>query len=213
MLLIGTYGRTFHRTPGQPHPPDPFRFILLWVATICLCVGCGTAPRQESVAVENLAGQKVNPFLPRSARALVFIFVSVECPVCNQYAPELNRLAAEFETKGIVMKLVYPNQDETSEAILRHARNFKLKLEQLGDPRDALVGAAGAEVTPEAAVFAPGRGFVYCGRVDDRYTGLGVSRPEATEHDLSQVIQAIVEHQPLKTKASRGVGCSIPSLK
>jgi hypothetical protein len=168
---------------------------------------------QQPILLENLAGQKVNPYLPESAKAIVFIFVSVECPVCNAYAPELQRLKTEFETNGIILKLVYPNGDETSEAICRHAKDFKLDIEQLRDPTHALVKYTAARVTPEAAVYVPKRGFVYCGRIDNRFAKLGVARAQITEHDLRDVLSDVLGGKPLKPKQTRGVGCAIPDVR
>jgi hypothetical protein len=38
---------------------------------------------KESVKVENLSGKWVNPFADRNAKAFLFLFVSVECPISN----------------------------------------------------------------------------------------------------------------------------------
>lgn len=163
--------------------------------------------------MENLAGQKVNPWLPQNATAIVFVFVSVECPVCNAYAPELHRLKEEFQTNGITVKLVYPNADETTVALRQHAKDFGLDLEQLRDPTHAMVKSAGARVMPEAAVFVPKRGFVYCGRIDNRFAKLGVARTEITEHDLREVLNDLIQGKPIKHKQARGIGCAIPDVK
>jgi thiol-disulfide isomerase/thioredoxin len=172
----------------------------------------GKAAQVEPVVVQDLAGLTVNPFSADTARALVFVFLSVECPICNQYAPELNRLQTEFRTNGIRFELVYPDADETAEAIHKNGEEYGLKMEQVRDPGHALVRLAGARVTPEAAVFVPGRGFVYCGRIDNRYVKIGVTRPEATEHDLQDALRAVLKGQPIP-KAEPAVGCFIPGTK
>ena len=171
------------------------------------------AGEQPSVQVENLAGQRINPFLPKDATAIVFVFLSVDCPACNQYAPELHRLKTEFETNGVVIKLVYPNPDETGETLRQHAKDYDLDLEQLRDASHALVKSAGARVTPEAAVYVPKRGFIYCGRIDNRFARLGVARVEITEHELREVLTSVVEGKPSKKTENRGVGCAIPELR
>jgi peroxiredoxin len=168
---------------------------------------------EKSIELEDLAGEKISPYLPGNATAIVFVFVSVECPVCNAYAPELRRLKAEFETNGIAIKLVYPNRDETSELIRQHARDYELDFQQLRDPAHALVQSAGARVMPEAAVYLPKRGFVYCGRIDNRFAKLGVARAEITEHDLREVLNDVLHGKSLKHKQARGIGCAIPELK
>src|SRR5260370_28576650 len=92
------------------------RLITLAVvlATLRASMFVGTAncstPETDGIVVEDLKGQPLNPFSNADAKAFLFIFVSVECPISNSYAPELNRLKAEFGPKGVVMKLVYPNK-------------------------------------------------------------------------------------------------------
>jgi hypothetical protein len=169
-------------------------------------------PEAEAVVVEDLAGQPLHPFSAPNAKAFLFIFVSLECPISNSYVPEFNRLNDEFGPKGVVMKLVYPNRDETAEKIRQHARQFDLKVVQVRDPKHALVKAAGAKVTPEAAVYVRGHGFVYCGRIDNRFVKLGVARPEATEHNLREALTTVLKGGLPSSKPDRGVGCAIPPV-
>src|SRR6185436_14417885 len=103
-----------------------------------------------------------------------------------------------------------PNPAEGAPAIRQHMAAFSYAgaVEALRDPDHALVKAAGATVTPEAAVFAGGR-FVYRGRIDDRYVDLGVERPAATKRDLADALSAIVAGRPVVPPTTQAVGCFI----
>src|ERR1041385_5646506 len=114
----------------------------------------------EGVHVEDLEGKQVNPFGPALKKGMVFIFASVECPVSNSYMPEYGRLAEEFTSKGVAFTLVFPNRDESAEAIRKHLQAYRCTIPALRDPDHELVKVAGARFTPEAAVFATGRGLV-----------------------------------------------------
>jgi peroxiredoxin len=185
------------------------------VCIVCLFLGPGTtaADEQPPVLVENLSGQRINPFASTGTKAIVFVFLSVDCPICNQYAPELMRLKNDFATNGLVIKLVYPNADEDAAAVRQHARDYNLDLEQLRDPQHALVNLAGVKVTPEAAVFVSNRRLVYCGRIDNRYKKVGVARLEATEHNLREVLNVIRQNKQPKLQRIPAVGCSISPVK
>jgi hypothetical protein len=163
----------------------------------------------SATLVEDLDGKPVDPFAASDAKAFVFIFVSVECPISNSYAPEYNRLGAEFGAKHVAVRLVYPNPDETPDRVKKHIKDYALSLVAFRDPAHALAKACGAVMTPEAAVYMPGSGFVYCGRVDNRYADLGVARPAATMHDLRDAITAVLEGRPVARKTAPAVGCSI----
>ena len=132
----------------------------------------------------DLSGRAVDPLVSAGAKALVFLFVSVDCPISNSYAPEFRRLQTDFAPKKALFRLIYPNRDESAEAVKKHLKEFDLPLTAWRDPELQLTRAAGVAVTPEAAVFVPGLGFVYHGRIDNRNQELGLSRPEATSMDL-----------------------------
>ncbi len=187
---------------------------LALIGVLCFCLAPVIAHAGlASVQVEDLNGQRVAVQPTAQTKAIVFLFVSVECPISNSYAPEYRRLAAEFTPKNIEIKLVYPNPDESVQAIKQHLKDYDLSLPALRDTRHELVKEAGVHATPEAAVFVPKSGFVYHGRIDNRYAQLGVARPEATEHDLRDVLTAIVNGKSVPRKQTRAVGCSIAPLR
>src|SRR5437763_642529 len=99
------------------------RLALVCIVWMLSGPGWSEADEQPPVLVENLSGQRINPFASTGTKAIVFVFLSVDCPICNQYAPELMRLKNEFATNGLVIKLVYPNPDEDAAAVRQHARD------------------------------------------------------------------------------------------
>src|SRR5262245_9512323 len=98
----------------------------------------------------DLSGANANPFSSDS-RATVFLFVSVDCPISNSYAPEFRRLVKSFQPLGISFYLIYPNQDETPDSIRKHLKEYDLPLPALRNPKLQLTKAANVRVTPEAA--------------------------------------------------------------
>jgi hypothetical protein len=166
----------------------------------------------DKLRVQNLAGQPETLVLPPEVKAVVFLFLSVECPISNSYAPEFRRIGAEFKPRNVLVKLVYPNGDESGDAVRQHLKDFDLPFPAIRDPYHDLVKAAEVQTTPEAAIYVPKHGFVYHGRIDNRYAALGVARAEATEHDLRDALTAIVRGKPVPHRSVRTVGCSIAPL-
>lgn len=190
--------------------------VWLWLCVLGLRAALGgegpgkaTAP---SIQVLDLEGRSTDPFAKTESKATVFVFVSVECPVCNSYAPEIRRLAEEFAPKGVNFRLIYPNADESAEAVRKHLKDYAYKLEALRDPQHELVKAAQVQTTPEAAVFVPGKGRVYRGRIDDRYVELGKTRRRATEQDLREAVLAVLRGKPIARPVTRAIGCYIQDL-
>jgi hypothetical protein len=191
--------------------------IVLWILFCAPVPGrdaekSADVPFPQGMKVMNLDGKSVNPFGSPLGKAVVFIFTSVDCPVSNSYMPEYRRLADEFTPKGVVFRLVFPNRDESAGDIRKHLEAYRCTIPALRDPSHELVKVAEAHFTPEAAVFAAGRGLVYRGRIDDRHVDLGRTRPTATRHDLREAIEAVLHGKLPEVRATQAVGCYIAGL-
>jgi hypothetical protein len=158
--------------------------------------------------VTDLEGRAADP-LAGAAALTVLVFVATDCPISNRYVPELGRLRARFEPRGVAFWLVYPTVAETPSAITSHLREFGLTLPAVRDTQHALVGRARVTVTPESAVFARGGVLVYHGRIDDKVVDFGQVRPEATRHDLADAIDAALAGRPATEAGGPAVGCAI----
>lgn len=164
----------------------------------------------EAVRVESLDGRPVDPLhLPDGVYAAAYVFVSVECPVSNRYAPEVRRLHERFAARGVRLTLVYPNPAETPAAIRAHLKAYAYPVDALRDPRHALVTHAQITITPEVAVFTRDGGLAYRGRIDDRYVSLGLERPAATTHDLADALTSVLAGTPVRQPRTQAVGCYV----
>src|SRR5580658_5362874 len=83
------------------------------------------------------------------ANVEVFVFLRTDCPAANRFAPELKRVAREFQGRGVALYLVYPNPDENKRAIENHMAEFGFPGTPLRDPDRELQKRAHATVTPE----------------------------------------------------------------
>jgi hypothetical protein len=170
----------------------------------------GSILTAADVRLPDLDDRTVDPFqAPAGTKALAFVFVSVECPISNRYAPEVRRLHDKFAAQGIEFSLVYPNPVEPVATIRQHLKDYSYPMRALRDPRQELAKVAGATITPEAAVFDARGRVLYRGRIDDRYVSLGVERPVATRHDLDEALTDIVAGQAPRQATTQAVGCYI----
>ena len=162
------------------------------------------------VRVRDLDDRAIDPLkAPAGTKAMAFVFVSVECPISNRYAPEVRRLYEKFTAQGITFSLVYPNPIEPVAAIRRHLKDYSYPMRALRDPRHELVKMAGATITPEAVVVDPQGRVLYRGRIDDRYVSLGLERPVATRRDLDEALIDITAGKAPRQATTQAVGCYI----
>lgn len=192
------------------------KFILQVFCFACFFISfpAGRAGAEEDLGLDgvvDLKGSAAQLQLSRDQKATVFVFLSVDCPISNRYAPTLRKLQTEFQNARFV--LVYPNVDESAEAIQKGLSEYELRFEAWRDTKHTLVKAAQVSITPEAAVFLPARGFVYRGRIDDRYADFGKHRSQANTNDLREVLMEIENGKIPAQRVTKAVGCYIPKLK
>lgn len=160
----------------------------------------------------DLAGKPVDPFASPAA-ARVLLFVRTDCPITNRYAPELRRVAAEFQNRGARFWLVYPDASETPEGIEKHLADYHFPGQPIRDPRHELAKKTQATIAPEAAVFDAAGHLAYLGRIDDLYVEIGKSRPAATTHDLEAAIAAVLAGKPVPHPRTHAVGCFLSDVE
>jgi len=144
-------------------------------------------------------------------KAMALVFVLPDCPICNAYMPELNRLHAGFTPRGIGLFIVYADPDVTSERASAHAKEYNMRPLAALDPQHVWIKRAGATMAPQAVVFSPSGEILYRGRIDDQYAGLGKRRTQVTSHDLREALEAILAGQPVPQPRTEAVGCLIPT--
>lgn len=185
---------------ARPRTSHALQFAAMRGALLAVLVGlCGCAARGV-----DLDGRAVDPLAGAGVVALVF--TSSGCPIGNRAAPELARVYQRWQARGVAFWLVYPDDDAA--AVRAHRAAYGLAAPALLDPRHALVRAAGAGVTPEAAVFR-GRKRVYLGRLDDRAVDFARERPTATHHDLDDALAAVVAGGTPAEAITPAFGCAI----
>jgi peroxiredoxin len=174
-----------------------------------------TAPARSSakaaaITVKDVNGETVKPLYDTGQKATVLFFVMHECPIANSYAPEISRITAKYADRGIRSFVVYVESDLTPEQAREHARDYGYKSGALLDPQHLLLKAAGATVSPEAAVLSPSGELLYRGRIDDRAVDFGKRRAEPTHRDLHLALDALLAGKPLPARLTKAVGCYIP---
>jgi hypothetical protein len=160
--------------------------------------------------VPNLDGALVDPLQAQaSTKATVLLFVSTDCPISNRYAPDIRKLSDTYSKDGVAFWLVYPNPAESVADIRDHVKSFSFPGTALRDLKHDLAKAAGATITPEAAVYNAKGTMTYRGRIDDRYSAVGIEKAQAARHDLQDAIAAALAGKPVRQKFTQAVGCYI----
>jgi len=181
-----------------------FCSMLLFAAGLC---SAGPS-RLADIVFNDLDGVAHHPLGPGEKLASVLLFYWHDCPVCNSYAPEMNRICGSYT--NFAFYIVQVDSDLTPAAAREHAREYGLKPPVLLDPHHRLVKVARATITPQAVVMGKNGEVLYTGRIDDLYAALGKKRATATQHDLREALDAITGGTRVKKRVTTAIGCLIP---
>lgn len=164
---------------------------------------------QASLAIQGIDHQIHHPIQEANHRPTVLIFISHDCPICNAYAPEMERIRSKY-AKTVSFNLVYSEGRLTAQAATSHAKEFSLSGFKLFlDPRSKAADACGATITPQAVLFDSTGKVQYSGRIDDKYYALGQQKPQAEIHDLRDAIDDVLNHRKAKNPHTIPIGCYI----
>jgi len=183
------------------------RSLLVWAAL----AACSTFARARETALD-LKGHPTNPLAADSGKVTVLVFLRTDCPVSSRYAPVIQQISKQYAGSAKFW-LVYPDKNETPQAIRKYLADYGYNLPALRDPGHVLVKLGRVQITPEVAVFDHNHQIVYDGRIDDWYIELGRARPAPTTHELEDAIRAAAADKPTAKNEVRGVGCYISDLE
>jgi hypothetical protein len=144
----------------------------------------------------------------------VWLFISTDCPICNGYQPEIERLRMRFAPRGIEFVGVYAEVPLERSEMEAHVAKYDMKYPVRIDTDRAIQRRLGARMVPEVVVTAGApdssgnpAAFLYRGRIDDQWPERGSRRPSATVHDLERALEAIVAGQAPAVRTTTPVGC------
>jgi len=173
-----------------------------------LALSLQTGPALDAIVI-GVHGHRHDIFSEAHGRTLAVIFVNHDCPVCNSYAPEFEKIIANYHDR-VQFDLVYAEQRFTGAMAQKHAETYGLTGARLFvDPTGSLASECGATVVPEAAVFDGSGKRAYLGRIDDLYYDYGKQRSRVNRHDLRDALDATLSHRPAKAASGPPFGCVI----
>lgn len=176
-----------------------------------LFLACGAVP--AAVSLTDIDGKTHDLLDASSKRANILYFITNDCPISNQYAPEINRICKQYAAHGVGCYLVYIDPTLPLEAIRGHMAEYGHDCcPAIHDVEHRLVKRLGAEVTPEAALLSAAGEVLYQGRIDNFYAALGKPRRMVTVRDLRAALDAVLAGNPVSNPKTQAAGCFIPDL-
>src|SRR5262249_50243585 len=167
------------------------------------------APRKvENFTLKDTDGKDWSLDALAKKKAVVVVFVGLECPISKAYLPVLNELHKKYADKDVQFLAINANALDTPAKITGHAKEFKIAFPVLKDTANVVADKFGAKRTPEAFVLSPAGAVLYQGRIDDQF-GIGYKREGPTRRDLAEALDEVLAGKEVSKAKTDVAGCFI----
>lgn len=142
---------------------------------------------------------------------LLVAFICNHCPFVKHVAPELARLAKEYQPRGVGIVGINSNDaetypDDSPDNMAKEVRQRGYAFPYLYDESQEVAKAYRAACTPDFFVYDRDRRLVYRGQMDDSRPGDNVP---VTGRDLRAALDAVLEGRPVAEEQRASIGCNI----
>jgi peroxiredoxin len=147
----------------------------------------------------------------KDAKALLVIFMCNHCPFVKHVAPELTRLAKDYQPRGVAVVAINSNDavnypDDAPAKMAEEAKHRGYSFPYLFDETQQVAKAYRAACTPDFYLFGGSRQLVYRGQLD-------ASRPDSgipvTGADLRAALDAVLAGKAPSADQKPSIGCNI----
>jgi hypothetical protein len=141
-------------------------------------------------------------------KAIVLVFLGIDCPISNLYVPTLLELEKNYRGQNVQFLAIFPNENEDLDQISRHAYDRDLPFPTFKDVGQKLASAVGAERVPCVALLDGEFTLRYTSRIDDRY-GAGHRKEKAGRADLAEALGQLLAGKTVSVATTEADGCLI----
>ncbi|MES2701414.1 MAG: redoxin family protein [Bacteroidota bacterium] len=139
----------------------------------------------------------------------VYVFLSPECPICQQYSATLNKIVALYRDKPVTVCGVVPGLLYSAKDIADFRVEYNISFPVITDSLYRLTTRLQATITPQAILLDEHGATVYSGPVDNTFVALGRKRAHTTAHYLTDALDSTLAGKPVAMPSVPAVGCRI----
>lgn len=139
----------------------------------------------------------------------VFIFLSPECPLCENYSATLKQLRTEFEEDRVAFVGIFSGEWYSREEITAFLARYQPPVTPVLDPGYQLQQLFSATVTPEVVVTNQEGRILYQGKIDNWIVSLGKKRTVVNQYYLRDALRSLLNGLPPEIAKTEPIGCFI----
>jgi len=146
----------------------------------------------------------------KNSKILIVAFSCNHCPFVIGSEDRMNRLYADYSSKGVAMVAINSNETEghptdSFEHMVQRAKEKNFRFSYVRDESQQVALAYGALRTPHFYVFDAERKLRYTGRMDDNPRNPG----KETTHELRDALDDLLAGRAVKVPVTNPVGCNV----
>ncbi|MEO6549499.1 MAG: redoxin family protein [Ferruginibacter sp.] len=138
----------------------------------------------------------------------LFIFLSPECPLSQNYTLTINKLKEKYSQQVNVFGIIPGNAYSVTE-VAAFQKRYHTSFTILIDSKLKFTNYLQAVATPQAILLNNKGCRLYTGAIDDWVQGLGKKKLSATQHYVANAIEQTMQQQPVTIKKTKPYGCKI----
>lgn len=160
-------------------------------------------------AIQSWSGVELSPEELWTSELTVFLFLSPECPLCENYSATLKVLRSEFDEEEVAFVGIFSGEWYSKEEITTFLARYQPPVTPILDPGFRLQQFFSATVTPEAVVTNDQGEILYQGKIDNWIVSLGKKRTVVNQYYLRDALRSLLEGRNPEIAKTEPIGCFI----
>ncbi|MCX6596843.1 MAG: redoxin domain-containing protein [Acidobacteria bacterium] len=157
--------------------------------------------------LQTLTGQPAS-YASLKGKVTVVAFISVQCPISNDYNERMEALYRDYSSKGVKFIFVNANASEPAAEVATHAKSAGFSFPVYKDQGNAAADKFGAQVTPETFVMNEAGVVLYHGAIDNARNPARV-----TAKGLHDALEAVLNGKAVPQAETKAFGCTIKRVR
>jgi hypothetical protein len=151
---------------------------------------------------------QLSEFRMPETKALVLVFLGVECPVSRQYIPRLREIGDRFTKDNVAMLVLYPDAGVDLVSMAAAAHDNDIPFPVLQDFEHRLADLLDVTTVPEVVVLDAKFEKKYQGAIDDQFKKRG-RLAQASKHYLVDALTQVLQGKEVAQPYMPPSGCPV----
>jgi peroxiredoxin len=139
--------------------------------------------------------------------ATVIVYLLADCPASQYYSLTLNNISKKYTSDKIKLVGIFAGKFTKITEVRKFVSDYKIEFPVLLDKEMKSAGVLKATTAPQAFLVDKNGHIQYSGRIDDTYYAPGRKRNAVTTNDLTNAIDALLLHKPIRHNQTKAIGC------